>query len=231
MLHSTTQRSTTLYNNTQRQYKNIDFTVANWTINEDDFMKELTKKEIAEKFGVHLNTVSSTLALIGVNTKKGKHPQGEVDNFALANQMSKEGKSQNEIRDYFAQLDEQVLIQELHEQEFDADEFAVNQAQEASDTFNRIAATTLSDLAEDSVDEMLPHLSELMLYAINKKVNSQEVIDAIRAQKKKSKGASGASFLLQKMQVKTMMPNQQKLNGKEQKQLPQASPENSAEEL
>jgi hypothetical protein len=193
-------------------------------------MKELTKKEIAEKFGVHVNTVSAIMPLCGVNTRKGKHPQDEVERFALGCQMSKEGKSQNEIRDYFAQLDEQAEIEKLEEQEFDTSEFAVNQAQEASDTFNRIAATTLSDLAEDSVEEMLEHVPELILYTINKKLNSQEVIEAIRTQRKK-KGGSGASFLLQKMQVGQVKPNQQKLQGQEQKQLPQASPQDSAEEL
>lgn len=191
-------------------------------------MKEYTKKEIAEKFGLHLNTVSSILGLIGANTKKPKHPQNEFDDFAQAYQMSEDGTPHNEIRQYFAQLKEQAKIEELEQQKLATDDFAISQAQEASDTFNRIAATTLADLAEDSVEEMLPHLSELMLYTINKKLNSQEIIETIRAQKKKSKGASGGAFLLSKMQM-THKTNPQKLSGREQKQLP-GSQENSAEE-
>lgn len=217
---------------------------------------EYTKKDLCKKFGISQNTVSSTLAICGLNTRKQKYSQEEIDKFTVARQMLDEGQTQKEVEEHFgiqkspaSEVDQPIFEQdevwqeeleeveeeiEEVEQSIDTSEFVTQNKEALANKITQILGETVVETAEAKAKEIAGLVPALVLSALNNELDSQLVIETIRtAKKKKQKQEDVPAFLLSKMQVrevKPQQPQQQTLNGKEQKQLPPGLPQNSAEE-
>jgi hypothetical protein len=189
-----------------------------------------TKKDLEVRFNISDVTVISTMQACGINTKKKKHSQAELDRFQLARKLADEGKTYKEIEEYFAIQEEQVLEEEeVEEPEFDASELINNQKEALASTISQTLGHTVSDIAEESAKKIAELVPALALAALNQELNSEEFIQKIRSNKQRTESSIPA-FLLQKIHITQIKHEPQKLNGKEQKQLPQSSPENSSTE-
>lgn len=196
---------------------------------------EYSKKDLAKKFGMSANTVTSTLAICGFDTRLTTY-RGELieTRFALAHQMLNEGKTQKEVKDYIASLELQEFTQEYEasEEEFDTNQFADSQARAIQNTISIEAAQMASDFIEQGVSDVIDYLPAMLMEAFNRQLNGEEVKASFQAMRSKNKKkSSGAAFLCQKMQKAqaVQMPQKNLMQGtqQEQKHLPQASPENS----
>lgn len=193
-----------------------------------------TKKDLQAEHEISDVTVISTMQACGLNTKKKKYTQEEVDRFQLARDLFNEGKTQKEVEEYFASLEQQAFEEETEEQEqeqeFDTSEFIAQHREALGNTINQSLGNTVVDIAEEKARDIAQLVPALVLSALNKELNSEEILEKIRSKKKKKEGGI-PDFLLSKMQAIEIKTQPQRLNGKEQKQLPQASQEPSIEEF
>jgi hypothetical protein len=206
---------------------------------------EYTKKDLQTKFKLSPNTVYTTLQVCGLGTSKQKYTQEEIDTYFLpARKMLDEGQTQKQVQEYFNSPFEQEFVQglvqdqEQDQEEFDTDEFASNQATGTANTLSILAAQNLAQMVEQSVSEVMPFLPALITQAINQQLNSSEIIEAFKTinTENKKKRSGGAAFLLHKMQKAqaVQVPQKSLMQGEgeqEQKQLPQALPENSQDDF
>jgi hypothetical protein len=198
-----------------------------------------TKKDLEAQFNISDVTVTSTMQACGLNTRKKKYTQEEVDKFQQARELFAEGMTHREVEQYFGiqQEETEQPFAELEEstpnyeptQEFDTSEYITQHRELLGNTITQTLGSTVVEIAEEKAKEVAQLMPALVLSALNQELNKEEILEQIRTSKKKKEGGVPA-FLLRKIQIKEVKTEPAKLNGQAQKQLPQASPENSVEE-
>jgi len=191
----------------------------------------ITKKDLEIKFNIGANTVYRTLQVCPLDTKKKEYTDEEISQyFAKARELLDTGKTYKEVEQFFS-LDNPDGAEEIDTEEFSAEGYAANQADDAADGVTMATAETLSGMVDKSVEEIAPYIPALVTQAINQQMQEggkireafNQMNEQIRSGKRMS---SGAQFLMNKLKS-GQKPTQ--LTGTQEPNLLEASVSNSEE--
>ncbi len=198
----------------------------------------LTKSQLQEILEIgSRNTMRDTFKSCGLPTKKENYTADEIwNNFIPARQFLEAGKTYKEVAEHFGIKDsggeEEFLQTNSAEAEAEA---SVNGDAGLTDNLGLGVAEGVVKSVEESVEQILPFVPQLVVHTLKQKLNSRQMRTAINeemskqltSEREKSSGSSGTAFLLQKMKEK----NQNQLTGTAQQEqnLLSASVENSNE--
>ena len=194
----------------------------------------LTKSQLQEILEIgSRNTMRDTLKSCGLETKKERYTADEIwNNFIPARQFIEGGKSYKDVAEHFGIKDSGG--KETKSTQSERAEAEVNGDAGLTDNLGLGVAEGVVKSVEESVEQILPFVPQLVVHTLKQKLNSQEMRTAINeemskqltSERNKSSG-SGTAFLLQKMKEK----NQNQLTGTAQQEqnLLSASVENSNE--
>lgn len=199
-----------------------------------------TKKDLEAQFQISDNTVISTMQACGLSTRKKKYTSEEVEKFQQARELFTEGMTHKEVEQYFG-IDHEPAEQSLEkeqdqpcdagqEQDFDTSEYIIQHRELLGNTITQTLGSTVVEVAQEEAKKIAKLVPVLALSALNQELNSEEILEKIRNKRAKKEGDIPA-FLLSKMKVQEAKIEPHKLNGKQQKQLPQALQDNSVEEF
>lgn len=178
------------------------------------------------------NTLRDSLKSCGLETKKERYTADEIwHHFIPARQMIESGKTYKEVAEHFGLKDSGGS---------DVD-FADTDGVEADDG-NDVGLTDGLEVGiaegvvrsvEDSIEQVLPYVPQLVVHTLKQKLNSQQMKTAISQEMNKQlesdrqKTGGGKAFLLKKMRQQ----NQNQLTGttSQEQNLLEASVENSNE--
>ncbi len=191
----------------------------------------LTKKDLEEKFDLGSNTVYRTLQVCPLDTKKKEYTEEEIEQyFVPARNLLDAGKTYKEVEQYFG-YNNPDGAEVTDAEEFSAEGYAANEADDAADGMTMATAQTLASMVEQSVKEIAPYIPALVTQAINQEMQEggsikqafNQMNEQIREGKRMS---SGAQFLMNKLKS-GKKPSQ--LTGTQSPNLLEASVENSEE--
>ncbi len=196
----------------------------------------LTKSQLQEILEIgSRNTMRDTLKSCGLETKKERYTADEIwNNFIPARQFIEGGKSYKDVAEHFGIKDSGGKETKSTQSERAEASTEVNGDAGLTDNLGLGVAEGVVKSVEESVEQILPFVPQLVVHTLKQKLNSQEMRTAINeemskqltSERNKSSG-SGTAFLLQKMKEK----NQNQLTGTAQQEqnLLEASVENSNE--
>ncbi len=191
----------------------------------------LTKKDLEIKFNLGGNTVYRTLQVCPLDTKKKEYTEEEIEQyFAKARELLDAGKTYKEVEQFFG-LNNPDGAEEVEAEEFNAEGFAANEADDAADSVTMATAETLAGMVEKSVEEIAPYIPALVTQAINQQMQEggkiREAFNQMNEQILRGKRmSSGAQFLMNKLKS-GKKPTQ--LTGTQEQNLLEASVSNSEE--
>ena len=189
----------------------------------------LTKKDLEIKFNLGGNTVYRTLQVCPLDTKKKEYTEEEIEQyFAKARELLDAGKTYKEVEQFFG-LNNPDGAEAIETEEFSAEGFAANEADDATDSVTMATAETLASMVEKSVEEIAPYIPALVTQAINQQMQEggkiREAFNQMNEQILRGKRmSSGAQFLMNKLKS-GKKPTQ--LTGTQEQNLLEASAENS----
>ena len=189
----------------------------------------LTKKDLEERFDLGTNTVYRTLQVCPLDTKKKEYTEEEIEQyFVPARNLLDAGKTYKEVEQYFG-LNHPDGAEGTEPEEFNAEGYAANQADDAADAMTMATAQAVAGLVEQSVKEVAPYIPALVTQAINQEIQSggsiKQAFNQMNQQIREGKRmSSGAQFLMNKLQS-GKKPSQ--LTGTQEPNLLEASVENS----
>jgi len=196
----------------------------------------LSKSQLQEVLGIgSRNTMRDTFKSCGLDTKKEKYTAEEIwNNFVPARQFIEGGKSYKDVAEHFGIKDSGGKEDKSTQSEPAESTTEVNGDAGLTDNLGWGVAEGVVKSVEESVDQILPFVPQLVVHTLKQKLNSQSMRTAINeemskqlsSEREKNSG-SGTAFLLQKMKEK----NQNQLTGTAQPEqnLLEASLENSNE--
>lgn len=169
----------------------------------------LTKKDLEEKFDMGANTVYRTLQVCPLGTKKKEYTESEVEQyFVPARQMLDAGKTYEEVAAYFKMKNPSDAGAEAggesENEEFNANGFAANEADDAVDGVTMATAQAFSGMVDQAVKDVAPFIPALVAQAINQEMQQggeiRKAFDNFNEQVRSGKRmSSGAQFLVQKL--------------------------------
>ena len=189
----------------------------------------LTKKDLEIKFNLGGNTVYRTLQVCPLDTKKKEYTEEEIEQyFAKARELLDAGKTYKEVEQFFG-LNNPDGAETIETEEFNAEGYAANEADDAADGVTMATAETLASMVEKSVEEIAPYIPALVTQAINQQMQEggkiREAFNQMNEQILRGKRmSSGAQFLMNKLKS-GKKPTQ--LTGTQEPNLLEASVENS----
>ncbi len=196
----------------------------------------LTKSQLQEILGIgSRNTMRDTFKSCGLPTKKENYTADQIwNNFIPARQFIEAGKTYKEVAEHFGIKDSGG---EEESNQTNSEEAGAETSGDAglTDNLGLGVAEGVVKSVEESVEQILPFVPQLVVHTLKQKLNSQEMRTAINeemskqlnSEREKNSRSSGTAFLLQKMKEK----NQNQLTGTAQQEqsLLEASVENSNE--
>ena len=198
----------------------------------------LTKSQLQEILEIgSRNTMRDTFKSCGLPTKKEHYTADEIwNNFIPARQLVEGGKTYKEVAEHFG-IKDSGGEQESNKTDSEEAEAGAETNGDAglTDNLGLGVAEGVVKSVEESVEQILPFVPQLVVHTLKQKLNSQEMRTAINeemskqltSEREKNSRSSGTAFLLQKMKEK----NQNQLTGTAQQEqsLLEASVENSNE--
>lgn len=164
----------------------------------------LTKKDLESKFDLSANTVYKTLQVCGLGTSNKQYSEEEIEQyFVPARRMLDAGKTYTDVEEYFGTKNSSGTG--VGEQdEFNADGFAANEADDAVDGVTMATAQAFSGMVEQAVKDVAPFIPALVAQAINQEMQQggeiRKAFDNFNEQVREGKRMSqGAQFLVQKL--------------------------------
>lgn len=197
----------------------------------------LSKSQLQEILEIgSRNTMRDTFKSCGLDTKKEKYTAEEIwQNFIPARQFIEGGKSYKDVAEHFGLKDSGGNQVKSTQAEGDEASTEVNGDAGLTDNLGLGVAEGVVKSVEESVDQILPFVPQLVVHTLKQKLNSPEMRTAINeemskqlsSERENNSRSSGTAFLLQKMKEK----NQTQLTGTAQQEqnLLEASVENSNE--
>lgn len=187
----------------------------------------LTKKKLAEDFNVSVKTVTRTLQVTPLGSSRSEYSEEEIQEFfTVARNLIDEGKSYEEVADYFGLKDEvgeQVPQQNLSNDsnndisDTDTDSGADSGGDFATPSTSKIveeqlsvaAAEAVNELSDRSVKNVAPFVGDLLMYKLAEELQEggvirksiDETLEQVKTATPTQQGkvSGGAAFLLNKM--------------------------------
>jgi uncharacterized protein YPO0396 len=154
-------------------------------------MELYTKKDFEKEFGISDNTVYTSLKACLLNTGKKKYSQAEHDRFALCRQMYEEGKSTDEIQEYFLEVDKQTTMHQQQEQpqeqqqqqapkpKLDPSTSTTQKAQDTAKDFDSLVALTVHNFVERGVKKVAPHIPDMVIHSLSNHLDPEQIMQAL----------------------------------------------------
>ena len=138
-----------------------------------------TKKDLANQFGISLNTVRETLKACGLDTSKAEYTEEEVSNsFAVARTMLKEEqKSYSEVAETFGVVMNDELSLPSSSESPSSDPKAVDPLQAAIQTN---VQAYVQDVTDQAMEDVIANLPQMIYESAQKLVKSGAIDNAFR---------------------------------------------------
>lgn len=142
----------------------------------------ITKKELANRFNISLNTVRKTLEACGLDTSKAEYTEEEIrDRFEVARTMlTEEQKNYAEVAAHFgvAMSDDSNAPQEREKQvKYQADVHAADPLQAA---IRNNVQGYVQEVTDEAMQDVVAHLPQMIYESAQKVVKSGAIDDAFQ---------------------------------------------------